>query len=120
MNERRITLVTFGFKYGPPNTNHYFDVSFVKNPARDERWSLFSEPDDAMRSFVLSQPSAQAFVERVVPLIKTLSACDDDARIGFGCNSGRHRSCILAAEVASRLEAEGYPVRMVHREEVYR
>ena len=54
MTERRITLVTFGFKYGPPHTNHYFDVSFVKNPARDERWSLFSEPDVAMRAFVMA------------------------------------------------------------------
>lgn len=120
MSDRRITLVTFGFKYGLPNTNYYFDVSFVKNPARDSRWSLFSEPNDEMRRFVLEQPSAQAFLERVVPLLKTLVACDDDVRVGFGCNSGRHRSIILASEVERRLAEEGFDVRLVHREEVYK
>lgn len=120
MNERRITLMTFGFKYGLPNTNYYFDVSFVKNPARDARWSLFSEPNDDMRRFVLEQPSAQAFLEGVVPLLKTLVACDDDVRVGLGCNSGRHRSIILAGEIERRLALDGFDVRMVHREEVYR
>lgn len=120
MTAPRITLVTFGFKYGLPNTNYYFDVSFVKNPARDARWSLFSEPDESMRRFVLDQPSAQAFLDRVVPLLKTLVACDDDVRVGFGCNSGRHRSIILAGEVERRLAEEGFDVRMLHREEVYR
>ncbi len=120
MSDRRITLVTFGFKYGLPNTNNYFDVSFVKNPARDSRWNLFSEPDDEMRHFVLSQPSAQAFIERVVPLLKTLVACDDDVRVGLGCNSGRHRSIVIAEELERHLLAEGFDVRLIHREEVYR
>jgi UPF0042 nucleotide-binding protein len=120
MSERRLTLVTFGFKYGSPNTNHYFDVSFVKNPARDSRWGLFSEPDDEMRRFVLEQASAQAFLERALPLVKTLVACDDDVRVGLGCNSGRHRSFILAEELQRRLQADGYEVRLIHREEVYR
>lgn len=119
MSAHRLTLVTFGFKYGLPNTNYYFDVSFVKNPARDDRWSLYSEPCNEMREFVLKQSTAQAFLERVVPMIKTLTECDNDVRVGFGCNSGRHRSHILAEEVQNRLQAEGYEARLVHREEVY-
>lgn len=120
MNDRRITLVTFGFKYGMPNTNYYFDVSFVKNPARDSRWSLHSEPDEDMRSYVLEQPCAQGFLETVIPLLKKLVDCDDDVRVGLGCNSGRHRSIIVAEELERRLCAEGFEVRVIHREEVYR
>jgi UPF0042 nucleotide-binding protein len=112
----RITLVTFGFKYGPPPANHYFDVSFLANPARDPRWGLFSRPDEEMRAFVTAQPAAAAFVERVVPLIEMLTEVDDDLRIGLGCNAGRHRSVLLARIVAEELERRGHSVHVVHRE----
>ncbi len=118
--KRRVTLVTFGFKYGLPNTNYYFDVSFVKNPARDARWTLHSQPDDEMRRFVLEQPNTQAFLARLAPLVETLVECDDDVRVGLGCNSGRHRSIILAEELSRRLDPQRFEVRIVHREEEYR
>jgi RNase adaptor protein for sRNA GlmZ degradation len=117
-NRRRLTLVTFGFKYGPPNTNYYFDVSFLKNPARDPRWDLFATPDDGMREFVLSQPLCRSFLENVTPLIQLLLECDDDVRVGLGCSSGRHRSVILAEELKRRLESPVLAVRLIHREEV--
>lgn len=115
---KRLTLVTFGFKYGPPNTNYYFDVSFLTNPARQEGWSLFSAPDARMREFVLSQPLCKQFLATATPLIQLLLECDDDVRVGLGCSSGRHRSVIVAEELARRLESESLSVRMVHREEV--
>lgn len=114
-----LTIVTFGFKYGTPNTNYTFDVSFLKNPAREEPWSLFDAPDDAMRRFVLEQPAARTFLDKLVPLVRVLLGFDDDLRIGVGCSAGRHRSRIVAAELARRLEAEGVRVRLIHREEVY-
>lgn len=115
---RRLTLVTFGFKYGTPNTNYYFDVSFVKNPAREDQWGLFASPDDAMREFVLSQPKCRGFIEHLVPLLRHLLECDNDVRIGLGCSSGRHRSVIIAREIQRILEAEDVEVRLVNREEV--
>jgi UPF0042 nucleotide-binding protein len=112
----RITLVTFGFKYGPPPANHYFDVSFLSNPARDARWGLFSPPDEQMREFVMAQPAAQQFVDRLVPLVEMLASVDDDVRIGLGCNAGRHRSVLLASAIAEALAARGHEVFVVHRE----
>jgi RNase adaptor protein for sRNA GlmZ degradation len=115
---RRLTLVTFGFKYGAPNTNYYFDVSFLRNPARDARWDLFATPDGAMREFVLAQPLCRSFLDSVVPVIRLLLECDDDVRIGLGCSSGRHRSVIVAEELKRRLESAELSVRLIHREEV--
>lgn len=118
-NRGRVTLVTFGFKYGPAPANYSFDVSFLRNPARDPRWGLFaSADDDGMRHFVLEQPQAEAFLHTLVPLIEVLSRCDDDLRIGLGCNAGRHRSRILAAELRRRLEARGIQTHLIHREEL--
>src|SRR5205807_390310 len=100
---RHLVLTTFGFKYGTPNANYFFDVSFLRNPAREEQWDLFAEPDDAMRAFVLDQDLCQDFLRDVVPLIRTVLRCDDDARVAIGCNAGRHRSRIVAEELARRL-----------------
>ncbi|QDU84385.1 glmZ(sRNA)-inactivating NTPase [Planctomycetes bacterium Pla163] len=112
----RITVVTFGFKYGPPPTNHYFDVSFLSNPARDPRWGLFSRPDEQMRDFVMAQPAARDFIASAVPLIAFLSGQDDDLRIGLGCNAGRHRSVLLAEALCLELARLGHEVHVVHRE----
>lgn len=113
-----LTLVTFGFKYGVPNTNYYFDVSFLRNPAREERWNLFSQSDPEMSQFVLEQPLCQAFLETLLPMIRVLLECDDDVRIGLGCSSGRHRSYIVAEELKRRIELDDVSVRLIHREEV--
>ena len=37
-------------------------------------------------------------------------------RICFGCTGGRHRSVVAAEELASRLLAKEYPVRIFHRD----
>jgi UPF0042 nucleotide-binding protein len=113
-----VTLVTFGFKYGQPNTNYTVDVSFLRNPAREERWTLFSEVDDDMRAFVLAQPAAEEFISRLVELIALVAQCDDDIRVGIGCSAGRHRSRVVARELSERLEARGIGVSVVHREQV--
>ncbi|MCB9913720.1 MAG: hypothetical protein H6828_01065 [Planctomycetes bacterium] len=119
-DERRprlaLTLLSFGFKYGQPPANHYFDVSFLKNPAREDGWDLFSQRSDGMRRWVLEQRDAVEFLERMVPLACFLARADDDARIALGCSAGRHRSAILVEELARRLRAEGLDVHVHHRE----
>ncbi len=114
---KRLTLLSFGFKFGPPPTNYYFDVSFLKNPARDDRWDLFARVTPAMREFVLNQPNCRRFIEATVPLLRVLLECDGDVRVGFGCNAGRHRSAILVEEIARRLESDDVALKVVHREE---
>ena len=114
----RLTLYSFGFKYGPPPANHAFDVSFLTNPAREEQFGLFADVDADMRAFVLSQPAAREFLDAVVPLVSLLVRCDDDTRVAFGCSGGRHRSTIVVEEIARRLRSTGLDVRVVHREEI--
>jgi RNase adaptor protein for sRNA GlmZ degradation len=118
-DRKRLTILTFGFKYGAPSANYWFDVSFLKNPARESKWNLFSQPSAEMRDFVLDQPNCKAFLAAALPLIHVLLTCDDDVRIGIGCSSGRHRSVIVADELRRRLEEESVVVRLLHREEAY-
>ncbi len=113
---KKLTLISFGFKYGIPNANYYFDVSFAKNPARDPRWTLFDKPDSAMVEYVLNQDSVGAFIQALIPMIETILTLDDDARIALGCNAGRHRSTIMVDYVAKMMKAKGITVEVVHRE----
>lgn len=114
-----LILTTFGFKYGTPNANYFFDVSFLKNPAREAQWDLFADPDDEMRAFVLGQQACQDFLRDVLPLIRTILRCDDGVRVAIGCNAGRHRSRIVAEELARRLTLENIGVKLIHREDMY-
>lgn len=111
-----LTLVSFGFKYGRPPANHVFDVSFLKNPAREATWSLWSEPSEEMRRWVLGQPTAVEFLAAALPYVRFLARTDDDVRVAFGCSAGRHRSTILVEELARRLRDEGFDVAVHHRE----
>ena len=72
MKTRRLTLMSFGFKYGHPPANYYFDASFLKNPAREDGWDLFSSVSPRMREFVLSQPRCQQFLDKLTPLLEVL------------------------------------------------
>jgi len=112
----RITLMSFGFKYGAPRANYYFDVGFLKNPSREENWGFFSTPDLTMREFVTSQPQAAQFIKLTVPLLVYLSGIDQNQIVAFGCSAGRHRSSILVEELARQLAKEGVNVNVVHRD----
>lgn len=113
---KSITLMTFGFKYGLPTTNYYFDVSFAKNPARESNWTLFDAPDDEMQDFILSQEPVTRFIDSLIPLLMVLVDLDDDIRIGIGCNAGRHRSVVIAERIADLLVEADIHVKLIHRE----
>lgn len=111
-----ITLISFGFKYGPPNANYYFDVGFLKNPSRDKNWTFFSNPDDEMKQFVLAQPDASTLINYVTPLIIFLSTIDQNQIFAFGCSAGRHRSYIIVNALADKLREQGIGVNVKHRD----
>ncbi len=113
--EGRIKIMSFGFKYGLPNANHYFDVSFTQNPARQKQWGMFGVVDHEMIEFVLEQKRVSSFIEMVIPLMKLLASVDAYQVVAFGCNSGRHRSPIIANEAARRLAGQ-VPIVVEHRD----
>lgn len=112
----KITIKTFGFKYGIPRANYYFDVSFLKNPARQKEWGFFSEVDENMIRFVENQSEAKDFVNFIVPLIIFLSKVDQNQIFAIGCNAGRHRSRIISKMIKKQLEKHGVEVYVKHED----
>lgn len=114
--EKQVTLISFGFKYRRPPANNYIDVSFIRNPAREDGWSLFAKIDKDMTSFIEEQAYVPDLINNLAKLIHILSKCDDDVRLALGCSSGRHRSPIMVNILAKRLKVDGFKVITKHME----
>ena len=97
----QISVVSFGFKNGVPmDVDMMFDVRFLPNPHWNEDLRPLSGLDEPVRTFVLSQPLADEFLERISSLVSViLPAYLHEGRsyltIGVGCTGGRHRSVAI-------------------------
>lgn len=110
-----IELISFGFKYGRPNANYIFDVSFLRNPKYENKWENSFKLDNEQKDYVLSQPKAQQFIDAVIPLIKFVVK-ETDCVIGIGCTGGHHRSVSIVEELTERLKDE-FNVKTIHRDD---
>jgi UPF0042 nucleotide-binding protein len=118
-----IQLITFGFKFGVPlEADMLFDVRFMDNPYYVPELKQISGLTEAVRDFVLGQPAARGFLERVESLLEfAIPAYAADGRtrltIGIGCTGGYHRSIVIGEELASWLrERDLGNVTVFHRE----
>ncbi len=117
-----VTVVSFGFRYGiPAHSDLVLDVRFLPNPyfVPELRSRVGTEP--AVRDFVLSQPDAQAFLDRLYDfggflLPRYKAEGKSYLTIAIGCTGGKHRSVAIAGELARRLETAGQSVRLWHRD----
>jgi len=117
-----VTLVSFGFKHGlPMDADLVFDVRFLRNPhyVRELRWQ--DGRDAEVAGFVHSDPRTNPFLQRLRDLILfTLPAYVDEGKayltIAIGCTGGRHRSVMVAEEIAAWLRDEQYTPLVHHRD----
>ena len=117
-----VTIVSFGFRFGiPTHADMVLDVRFLPNPFFIPELKPFPGTDPRVAEFVLGQPDAKAFLERVGDLFAFLlpryrTEGKSYLTITIGCTGGKHRSVALAGALAERLEAAGQPVRLWHRD----
>jgi UPF0042 nucleotide-binding protein len=118
----RATVVSFGFKYGiPVDADMVFDMRFLPNPHWDPELRPLTGLDEAVSDFVLKQPAAADFLERVESLLETVYAGFLRERkqylsVAVGCTGGKHRSVAMAAELGRRLRERGVHTSVVHRD----
>jgi UPF0042 nucleotide-binding protein len=118
----RATIVSFGFKYGiPVDADMVVDMRFLPNP----HWVPELRPqtglDAAVSEYVLQQPAAIEFLERLDALLETVDAGFIRERkqylnLAVGCTGGKHRSVTMAEELGRRLSARGIETTIVHRD----
>ena len=102
--------MSFGYKHGLPlDVDLVFDCRFLPNPHWVEELRPHTGLDSDVRDYVLA-PSRDGvpFLDELDRLLAlTLPGYDDEGKaylsIGVGCTGGRHRSVVIAEELAQRL-----------------
>ena len=107
-NQLALTLLTFGFKNGPPSdADLTLDVRFLPNPHYDDELRPLTGRDQAVKEYVESGTQAGEFYGRLMPLLEFLLPAyvaegKQHLTIAVGCTGGRHRSITVADRDRSR------------------
>jgi RNase adapter protein RapZ len=118
-----LTLLTFGFKNGPPrDADLTLDVRFLPNPHYVDELRPLTGLDAAVREHVESGTQAGEFYGRLLPLLEFLVPAyvaegKSHLTIAIGCTGGRHRSLTVADRIRRDLEGrDDVIVRVKHRD----
>jgi UPF0042 nucleotide-binding protein len=118
----RVNVVSFGYKHGlPVDVDVVLDCRFLPNPHWVDDLRPLTGQDDAVRDYVLGQPDAEPFLERIDGLLELLlPAFVREGRtylsIAIGCTGGHHRSVVVAEAIADLLRGHGYEPAVTHRD----
>jgi UPF0042 nucleotide-binding protein len=105
----RVTVLSFGFKYGlPPDADFVLDARFLPNPFWEPELRDLTGKDDSVSRYVLNQRGAGTFVETYARLITaTAPGFEREGKryltVAVGCTGGKHRSVAIAEELSRRL-----------------
>jgi UPF0042 nucleotide-binding protein len=118
-----LTLLTFGFKNGPPrDADLTLDVRFLPNPHYVDNLRPLTGLDKSVRKYVESGTLAGEFYGRLLPLLEFLVPAyvaegKSHLTIAVGCTGGRHRSVTVADRIRRDLAArDDVIVRVKHRD----
>lgn len=115
-------VVSFGYKFGlPMDADMVLDVRFLPNPFFVEGLRPLSGREEPVIRFLLDRPETRQFLGYARSLLSFLLPLylregKSYFTLALGCTGGRHRSVVLAEEIAHMLESEGYRVQTRHRD----
>ncbi len=118
----RATVVSFGFKYGiPVDADMVVDMRFLPNPFWIPELKPHTGLDTDVSDYVLGQPAAGEFLQRLEALLETvdtgfLRERKQYLNLAVGCTGGKHRSVATAEEIGRRLSERGIETTVVHRD----
>lgn len=118
----RLTVLSFGFKYGtPPDADLIADMRFLPNPFWQPELKSHTGLDEAVRDYVLAQEGAAEFADAYLEALRPVLAgyARENKRyavLGIGCTGGKHRSVAMSEHLAARLADAGVSVTVQHRD----
>jgi UPF0042 nucleotide-binding protein len=122
-NQLALTILTFGFKNGPPlDADLTLDVRFLPNPHYVDELRPLTGLDEPVREYVESGTQAGEFYGRLMPLLDFLLPAyvaegKQHLTIAIGCTGGRHRSVTVADRIARALgRRSDVKLQVVHRD----
>lgn len=118
----RVSLSSFGFKFGlPMDAEWVVDARVVRNPFWVPELRPRTGLDESVRAYVLEDPAAHELIDRAHGMLTWALTNYAERRRGFlhfaaGCTGGRHRSVAVIEALSERLRGEGVDVTVRHRD----
>jgi UPF0042 nucleotide-binding protein len=118
----RVQVMSFGHKYGNPgDLELLFDVRHLPNPHFVPELKRLSGHDRRVVKFLRSHEEVQETLQRFTGLLSYLLPLykregKSYVTVGIGCTGGRHRSVMIANELARSLRRAGFDAHASHRD----
>jgi len=117
-----VTVMSFGYKKGiPANADLVFDARFLPNPYFVPFLTDLNGTDEEVKNFVLKQNETVEFLKYIKNFLNyALSGYKKEGRpyitIAIGCTGGKHRSVVIAEEIARYLRSLFVNSVVIHRD----
>lgn len=117
-----LSITSFGFKHGIPyGTDMLFDVRFLPNPHFEPELQARTGQEPEVMRYLEGHPEFSGVIDHFIDLLLYLLPRfrDQDRSylsVAVGCTGGRHRSVAVAVRLGERLDAAGWPARILHRD----
>jgi RNase adapter protein RapZ len=117
-----VSIVSFGFKYGSPrDADLVLDVRFLPNPHWIDELRPLPGTNGKVREYVEGQEEYGPFMKRLEGLLDVVvPGYVDEGKayltVAIGCTGGRHRSVVVADDLADYFKERGHRVAVSHRD----
>ena len=113
-----IKIVTYGSKYGHPQCNYKFDVSYLPNPNKMQANKDVLHTDsikltEEVMNHIRSHPTYKQLMLGLVTIVMAIKD-SNPMTIAIGCTGGNHRSKTVAFDLALNLGKKGIKCSVEH------
>ncbi len=118
----QVSVMSFGYKHGTPrDADLVIDCRFLPNPHWVDELRPLPGTDERVRTYVKGQQTYREFMRRLRSLLGFMvpgfvAEGKSYLTVAVGCTGGRHRSVVIAEELASFFRDKGLPVSVEHRD----
>jgi RNase adapter protein RapZ len=118
----RVQVLSFGHRFGAPREMELlFDVRHLPNPFFIDALRPLPGSDRRIVKYLKDQPEVEETLQRFTDLLYYLlpqyhHEGKSYLTVGIGCTGGRHRSVMIANELAKRLRRAGFDAHASHRD----
>lgn len=115
-------ITSFSYRHGVPReADLVFDARFLRNPHWETKLRPLTGQTAEVADYIQQDADYAGFMEHVTQLIvPLLPRFQNEGKsyltIAIGCTGGRHRSVLVAEELATIIAAHGYIVGIGHRD----
>lgn len=123
-SERRlvINLMSFGYRYGlPPEADLVMDVRFLPNPYFIEELKNLNGEDEKIEDYVMGWQESRTFLRQLLDMMEFLIPLYEkegksSLNVALGCTGGKHRSVVMAKQLARYFAGRNYLMNLTHRD----